>query len=455
MSDKKLNKIKSGFWDRSLSMTKLALKSSASLAAHSLKHALSDEQVRADGFKALLEGQAKRLALELGQLKGSVMKVGQMLALYGEHFFPEEVVRALQSLNEQSPPLSWDAIQPILKKRLSPEQLSQLEVEEDALAAASMGQVHRARLKYSQELICLKLQYPGVAQAIDSDVKTLRSLLGMFKLIPANSQRFESLFKEINSMLKKETDYGMELKATDMMAEFLADRPMFLLPKTYPEFSGPKILATSYEKGIAVDSPEVKALPQNRRNQLGEWFALLFLEELFVFHHMQTDPHFGNYKIRLSPDGDDKIILLDFGAIRRFPKKFVKHYRNLLRGALLHDRDLMIEGATAVGFLRPDDGKNLQDCFVDLANLAIEPWLPPHDPRCNHQLLDENNCYLWSKSELPSKITKKAAEYALTFKMRPPPREVIFLDRKIGGVFIVLKTLDARFNSWELIKHYM
>ena len=455
MSDQKLKKIKSGFLNRSLSMTKVALQSGASIAANSFKNVLADKDTKKSSFKALLEVQAHRLAKELGQLKGSLMKVGQMLALYGEHFFPEEVVNALKSLNESSPPLKWEAVEPIINKRLKLDQRSALEIDTEALAAASMGQVHMAKVKETGEVVCVKVQYPGVVEAIDSDIKTLRSLLSMFKVLPSHNEGFELLFKEISTVLKQEMDYARELRCTDQMSEMLAGQQDYIIPKTYPQFSGPKIITTSYEQGVNIDSHEVARLSEKRRSHLGLAFARLFLNELFTYHHVQTDPHFGNYKIRLNESEPDQIVLLDFGAVRKFSKPFVDNYRTLLTGAMLNDREMCIRGAMEVGFLRDSDGPELLNCFMDLACLAVEPWLPLDDPRVNHELLDENNHYRWGESELPNRITKKATEYALTFKLRPPPREVVFLDRKIGGVFIILKTLDARFDAWSLIKPHL
>lgn len=455
MTDKKLKKIKTGLLDRGLSITKVMVQSSASMAANSIKNILSDEETKRSSFHALLEAQSAKLAKELGKLKGSLMKVGQMLALYGEHFFPPEVVEALQSLNESSQPLEWESIYPILKKRLGEERLEQLIICADALAAASMGQVHLAQLKSTKELVCIKAQYPGVQDAIDSDVKTLRSLLSMFRLLPKQNQGFEAMFKEIKSMLRQEMDYTRELQATEHMYELLQGQSEYIVPKVYPELSGPKVIVTSYEKGVNIDSAELTAVSQDRRNRIGENFARLFLEELFVMHLVQTDPHFGNYKVRLCENEKDQIILLDFGALRRFSKAFVQKYRLLLTGALRNDAEMVIKGATGVGFLKEDDSDHLKQLFVDISSLAVEPWVHPDDPRANKSLLDEQGRYQWGESDLPSRITRKAADYALSFKFRPPPREVIFLDRKIGGVFIVLQKLNVCFKGFTMIEPYL
>ena len=170
---------------------------------------------------------------------------------------------------------------------------------------------------------------------------------------------------------------------------------------------------------------------------------------------MQTDPHFGNYKVKLNDNGDDQIILLDFGALRRFNRKFIDDYRNLLKGAIHKDRDLLVKSATGLGFLFEDDSQELKDSLVEIAFMAVRPWLQQDASSPDAEDFDEQGFYLWGSSNLPSLITKKASEYALTFKLRPPPREVIFLDRKIGGVFITLKTLDARFDAWSMIQKYI
>src|SRR5690606_19398227 len=119
----------------------------------------------------LLQNQAALLSNELGELKGSLMKAGQMLSMYGEHFLPPEANALLKSLQQDSRPLLWEAIEPHLKKYLPEEKLAELEIEKDALACASLGQVHRARIKATGEMICLKIQYPQVDKAIDSDLK--------------------------------------------------------------------------------------------------------------------------------------------------------------------------------------------------------------------------------------------------------------------------------------------
>ncbi|RZA19585.1 MAG: AarF/ABC1/UbiB kinase family protein [Proteobacteria bacterium] len=308
--ERTLKKIRSGFFDRSMSLTKLAVQSGAHLAMTGIKGAFTDKGGREEQFKALMNVQARLLTHELGRLKGSLMKVGQMLALYGEHFLPEEVVQQLKALNEQSPPVEWKEIDRLLKQRLSPEALSELDIDKRPLAAASMGQVHRATIKSTGEHVAVKIQYPGVDEAVDSDVKALRSILGLLKLMPANSAAFEELFEEIRGMLHQELNYEKERGFTDEAKALLAGDPRYIVPSTYERYSNLRLLTTSFELGVNLDSPEVASLSEERRAKIAEAFSQLFLRELFEFKMMQTDPHFGNFKIRIGEETDQIILLV-------------------------------------------------------------------------------------------------------------------------------------------------
>ncbi len=455
--EKTLKKIRTGLMSRGLSLTKLAVQSGAHIAVSGIKGAFTDSAGRDLQLKTLMNVQARLLTKELSHLKGSLMKVGQMLALYGEHFLPEQVVEQLKVLNESSITVHWNEIQKLLAQRLPAERLAELEIDPRPLAAASMGQVHKATIKSTGEEVAIKIQYPGVDDAIDSDVKALRSILGLLKLMPANSSAFEELFEEIRGMLHQELDYKKELGFTEEARLLLATDDRFVIPRTYSLYSSDKLLTTSFERGVNIDSPEVQALSQERRTALAVAFCQLFMRELFEFKMMQTDPHFGNFKVRIaeSEAERDRIVLLDWGAVRRFDEAFLNTYRRMIYGALTMNEKLVLEAAFAIGFLNPDAPAKLLASFCEICFMAVEPWLPPTDPRVPTQLVDRNGCYIWSKSDLPSRIAQLATKYALSFKVRAPPREVLFLDRKIGGIFILMKVLDARFQGHKLLVDFL
>ncbi len=438
-----LKSIKSGPFSRGFALAKVSVSAGAKAAGHALGNLFGDEGTRDDRLKEMITSQMDLLSKELGKLKGSVMKVGQMLSMYGEHLLPPEANQLLKSLQNQSPPLAWEAIEKQLKRQLGAEKLALLEIDREPHASASLGQVHRATIRATGEKIALKIQYPGVDQAIESDLSALKSLLTMSKLIP-KGPKYDELFKEVRQMMHQEVDYSKELIATDEFRELLGDDPLLVIPRTFPEFSSKRILATSFEEGVSMESPEVLSLSQERRNAIGLKFLDLYFRELFMLGRLQTDPHFGNYRVRLGVNGEpDRLILLDFGAVRKFPKEFLTPYFNMVRAVYTLDDAAVEKAASKLGFLFEDDPEALKRSFCELCYLFTEPFSK------------ENQPYDWGASDLPKRVVKVASDIVWGFRLRVPPREVVFLDRKMGGVFVVLSVLKVKASGRELLESYM
>ena len=236
----------------------------------------------------------------------------------GRCFLPPEAAAALKTLQSDSPPLEWSKIEAQLRKQIAPERLAELEIDPESFAAASLGQVHLARRKSDGARIALKIQYPGVDGAIDGDLKTLRSLLAVFKIFPSRWATYDPMFEEVRAMLHQEVDYVRELKNTEEFSALLKGDDRYVVPKVYPEYSSRRVLATEFQDGVRLDGPEVKALSQERRDRIAELILELYMREVFEFRQVQTDPHFGNYRVRFAPDGrNDQLVLLDFGAVRK------------------------------------------------------------------------------------------------------------------------------------------
>jgi predicted unusual protein kinase regulating ubiquinone biosynthesis (AarF/ABC1/UbiB family) len=443
-----LKKIKSGVFSRGLALAKVTVSVGAQAASHAVGSLFAKEADKDDRIRALLTGQVEVLARELGQLKGSLMKVGQMLSVYGEHFFPPEVNQVLKSLQSQSPPLEWAVIEKLLRRQLHPfgdARIAELEIDPEPLASASLGQVHRARrIKDNRELV-LKIQYPGVDRAIDSDLSSLRSLLSIARLLQAGP-RTDELFREVKQMLHQEVDYGKELEATRFFRDALAGDPRYIVAEVFPEYSTSRLLALSYEAGVPVDSPEVLGLSQERRDALAVAALDLYFRELFEFRLVQTDPHFGNYRVRLGGAGKgDRLVLFDFGAVRKVPESFLKSYRVMIRGAFDNDPAAVIRGAEGIGFLQQDDPPELRQQFVDLCLLIMEPF----------QESFMTTGYDWGGSDLPRRVARQGSKMIFSFRLRVPPREVVFLDRKMGGIFVFLSVLKVRIPTRDLLKKYL
>jgi predicted unusual protein kinase regulating ubiquinone biosynthesis (AarF/ABC1/UbiB family) len=437
-----LAQIKAGAFSRGFALARTSMAAGAKAASHAVGNIFAADEDKPERLKQLLMSQVALLSDELGQLKGSLMKVGQMLSMYGEKFLPPEANALLKSLQNQSPPLEWAAIEKQLLRQLTPEQLALVEIEHEPTASASLGQVHRARRKSDGKQLAMKIQYPGVDAAIESDLKALRSILAMSKLVP-KGPKYDELFSEVRHMLHQEVDYSRELEATHEFRGLLADDPRFILPETVPELSTKRILTTSFEEGIPVDSAEVLGLSQERRNAIGAAAMELYFIELFRLGLVQTDPHFGNYRVRLGEGGaPDRLVLLDFGAVRKFPKKFLDPYYTMVRGAFTRDQALVERGAEGLGFLRPDDSPELRRDFAALCYLFNEPF-------------HGDGPYDWGASDLPRRVASAGAQLAFGLKLRSPPREVVFLDRKMGGVFIFLSVLGVKLDGRAILESYL
>jgi predicted unusual protein kinase regulating ubiquinone biosynthesis (AarF/ABC1/UbiB family) len=256
-------------------------------------------------------------------------------------------------------------------------------------------------------------------------------------------------------MLEQETDYEIEAKLTeDYHARLVGDK-RFVVPKVLREFSGPKILATTFERGIRADDPLIQSLPQERRNKLGLNFLDLYFKEIFEWGVVQTDPHNGNYRIRIDPQGHDQLVLLDFGATRAYRDEFMVPYRRMIKGALFDDRDAFMTEALHLGFVETNDPPELVTSFEQFCKEMVEPFIKFDDPRNNLGLIAADGTYDWKNTDLPQRISKKVIQILRNHAWRTPPEEIVFLDRKIGGVFIFLSVLRARIRGRDVLMKYI
>lgn len=453
VNSKKLDRIKSNIFSRTVSLAKLSINAGAGLAGQGLSKIFKSDEDGALSWNQFILEQAENFSKEVGELKGSIMKAGQMLSMYGEHFFPPEVNKYFKALQQDSPALKWEAIEPLILKYLGDQKYNQLEIDREPLACASLGQVHRATIKKTGESVVLKVQYPNVDLAIDSDLRAIRTFIHLLKVLPQETS-LDPVFEEIKEMLIQESDYEQEATKTEAFRQRLKNDPRFVVPKIYPEFSNKRILTSSFEKGLRIEDSLIQSLSQDRRNQLASNFLDLYFRELFTWKDLQTDPHAGNYKIRISGDGKDQWVLFDFGATRSYADEFLNAYHRMIKGALVSDTNMLKSAAKDLKFIYDNDDPLLIEKFEEFCNETVEPFLKPNDPRQKGPVDGDGN-YDWKKTDLPQRLSKHVLEIIKDFKWRTPPREILFLDRKTGGVFIILSLLKAKMNGRPLIMEYL
>ncbi len=456
-----LNELKTSSFDRRLSMAKTSLNIGRRWASASLTGLFDDKTTREARKQNFRSEQSVYLVEELGKLKGSVVKVGQMMALYGEHLLPAEVTEALHHLNDNTAHLSWQTIKEVVYQQLGT-LADELIIQTVPIGTASLAQVHRAVVKSTGEQVVLKIQYPGVADSIDSDLSIFTNLLRVSNIVP-QTRLFDEWIAEIRELLYREVNYELEAQTTKNFHQRLADDDRYVVPKIYDKYCTPKIICMSYEEGVHINDERLQTLSQQRRNALGQSAIDIMLGEIFTWGEMQTDPNFGNYLVRLADsnttDGQaiDKLVLLDFGAIRQFDDNLLSLARTLMSSSFSRDKASMI---TAMKTSNYDFFANMSEkVYSDMADvflLATEPFCgvdkSEHIPDF---CLDEEGRYLWAKSELHARLMKRTKSAMQSVEFSVPPKEFMFISRKFIGAYTLLTILDSRTHTENLLADYI
>ena len=450
-----IDNLKTSGFDRRMSIAKTSLNIGRRWAGNSVSGMFLNKEARTARNQVFMEAQANYLAEELGKLKGSVVKIGQMLAIYGEHILPPEITRALQTLNDDTATLSWPTMQQTLQQLLG-EKLHELDVDTVPIGTASLAQVHRATVIATGEQVVLKIQYPGVADAINSDLALFKQLLRVSNIVP-QTRSLDAWFEEIRDLLHHEVDYEAEAATTERFYDRLSNDPRYIVPKINRTYSKKRLLCMSYEPGITVVSEALQLLPHERRNAIGQAAIEIMMQEIFVWGEMQTDPNFGNYLVRVSEnEGDiDKLVLLDFGAIRQFDNNLLTIAHGLLKAGYRHDHQAMMLAMTGYDFFDSMSNKVRSD-MASLFLLATEPFSDPAtNPDIPIDCLDKDDRYIWANSKLHSRLSTQATKAMQSFEFNLPPKEFMFISRKFIGAYTFLTVLDACTDSDTLVKPYL
>ena len=282
----------------------------------------------------LTEANAQRLAKRLSGLRGAAMKVGQMLSLQGAGILPPEVTRALAILRAEADAMPRAQLRRVLGRAFGAGWEHRLpELDETPIAAASIGEVHRARAADGRQL-ALKIQYPGVARSIDSDVQNVATILRLTHLLPRDVD-FSELLAEAKRQLRRETDYLVEADFQRRYRVLVADEERLVVPQPYGDLTTVRILAMDYIDGLPLDALCDDSHPQALRDRIGTLLYRLALRELFEFRFIQSDPNFANY---LFLPATEQLALLDFGGCRDIPARFSAGYARLFEAGASGNR---------------------------------------------------------------------------------------------------------------------
>ena len=398
--------------------------------ANSIRNLTADEEQKNAARSQLFQDIGIQIADTLGEMKGAVMKVGQIASQYKD-IVPPEVAKEIAKLQRQAPAMPFAAIQQQVEKELG-KPLNQIfsSFETEPFAAASIGQVHRAILPNGQAVV-VKVQYPGVDQACESDLKQVRLALRLMGVLKIDKKLQDQLFKEIQDSLSAELNYEIEAQNLEVFKTFheKLDQQV-IIPTVYKDYSSRRVLTLSYEKGESIETASTWSV--ETRNQIGRRIVRALGQEIFFLRRFHCDPHPGNFAFR----EDGSVIIYDYGSVKTLSPEIVQHFKSLVNAA------------------RQENIAQVEDLLVELKALAEKEKFPDElysqwieillRPLSTHYDFAEN-----SSHHDGMRLVKKSLKYWDVFKPSP---DTLMVNRTVSGHYWNLIHLKVHDNLNDLFE---
>jgi aarF domain-containing kinase len=387
------------------------------------------------------DANADRLSASLCRMRGAALKMGQMLSIQDEALLPPALSRALQKVRQGADAMPKYQLMKQLKRQLGKDWRSKFETfEESPFAAASIGQVHRAQIRDDAgeiREVVVKVQYPGVANSIGSDLNNLKMLVTWSGLAP-KGLFIENVMRVGQQEMQVECDYQREMKNQNFIKQLVESDPVlqknrFVVPEAIEALSTSEVLISEYRPGGTID--KVSHLDQEERNRIGRTIMYLTMKELFVWRFMQTDPNWGNF---LYDVGSRTTSLIDFGATREYSKEFVDGYLRIVWASANRDEKTLMEQSHRMNFLTGDENEEMLRAHKMSGFTVGEPF--------------------WSDEPFDfreSKISTRMGEHTAVFlqhRLTAPPEEVYTLHRKLAGAYMLCIKLGAVISSRDMLE---
>jgi predicted unusual protein kinase regulating ubiquinone biosynthesis (AarF/ABC1/UbiB family) len=381
----------------------------------------------------LTPANANRLTHRLSEMRGAAMKVGQLLSMDSGQILPPELSEILARLRDSAHQMPSTQVTAVLGQAWGSQWQREFRYFDfKPLAAASIGQVHQAVLQDGRRL-AIKIQYPEVERSIDSDVDNVASLLRLFNLIP-QEMNFLPVLNEAKRQLHAEADYQQEALALRRFSSFTLEDERFSIPQVIESLTTSRVLAMTYMDGQPIENLAEK--PAKERNAAAAAILELGIREVFDWGFVQTDPNFANYRYAAA---DGRIQLLDFGATREYSTHQRSALRALLNACIDGDGAEMEKAAAKVGYLDESDPAGYRTGMIELLRHATEP-------------VRAGGSYNFGTSDLADRMRECLVDMRLNNNFwRLPPTGVLFLHRKLGGLYMLLARLRATVPVRDLV----
>jgi len=394
-----------------------------------------------DAYNVLLTAtNAKKLANRLAGMRGAAMKMGQILSMESADFLPREFSDALAILRDSANTMPLSQIKRMMGREYGKGWQSRfIDFDYEPIAAASIGQVHRVFTEDGRDL-ALKIQYPGVAKSINSDVDNMAMLMRMINLLPVEID-ISGIVKEAKRQLHQEADYIVEAQYLRDYRKLVEDEPRFVVPGVHDDMTTKRILAMDYVEGVPLESLAEEDVAQELKDGVGTLLQHLMFRELFEFRTMQSDPNFANY---LYQPETDRVVLLDFGSTVSFKEKFTRRYAQIARAMIDGDHHVLRQLAEKMGYIHPGNSDEYVERILNLIRLVSEPVI-------------KGGVYDFGTSDVFARGRDAGLEmfFEDMSEYRVPPPETMFLHRKLVGCFMLCSRLGARVDVQELISPFL
>ena len=394
------------------------------VAGHQVKGLFQSDIAKAADREKLLQHIGKEVAATLGEMKGAVMKVGQ-IASAAKELFPEEVTEALTKLQREAPPMEYEVIAEVIESELGapPEVLFQ-SFEREPFAAASIGQVHRARTDDGREVVC-KVQYPGVDHALDSDLQQVKLALKLGGLVKVDKRMVDATFAELRERMHEELDYCNEADNVRAFRRFHAAHEKVVVPDVVGERSAKRVLTLTYEEGLPLHDLGREGVPQPLRDEVGTRLADMLTRQLYENRLIHGDPNPGNFAYR--PDGS--LVVYDFGCVKSFEEPTLAKLDAILQAAFDRDYAGLDASLIAIGRMKADKSIDPADYDRWLAALADPIYADTYD---------------YGAADLGKQVKALVPWVMKRASWWEPVPEMTILDRAVGGMYDNLREMKAR-----------
>ena len=382
----------------------------------------------------------ERLAEGLCRMRGAALKVGQMLSIQDDSLLPPQLQQVLNRVRDSADVMPRAQLERTLTAELGEGWEARMQSFDWApIAAASIGQVHRG-VDGQGRAVVMKVQYPGVADSIHSDVNNVRTLIRLFNVLPAGLY-IDQTMQAAKEELSVECDYDNEAESQTKFKQLIEHSPLHPLvhvPKVVRELSTARVLTSEFVRGVPIDRVARDgrdALGQEERDALCLRLLHLCLLEVFDFRFMQTDPNWSNF---LYEKETGVLHCIDFGASREYDKQFVDEYMRMVSACAERDRQGMLDASLKLGFLTGDESRQMLDAHVEAGFIVGEPF--------SAQYADG---YDFARMDMGKRVSE-LARTMVKLRLTAPPKDSYTLHRKLSGCFLTCRKLEANIPCRQL-----